>query len=319
VELAFARDVLEDFRRAGHPARKAIVIPFSLLHRLAGEILPQEEAAKIGRHLTGRPVISDEYWRIFGDLMEQIDAMLVEEGVIERLYNPVDEARGLDLSFYVDIARVLRQRLDEPDIFCNVPPAVYYGSGAEGEPALALWCNVWWVYGTLTDAQREAELRQGTRLMGRFVVASPAGARAASGLLRWRRREVGGNWWSYDALRGSPNTQMDGPSYGDRCMVYPTEPPSPRVIWEAARLGHEDLRYLRTLETLSEAPTSNCRELHRAATRGKRLLRDLHRRVDPTVPEPFSEAADYDRVRQHLLHAIEEIHQAGLDCPGWRR
>ena len=109
------------------------------------------------------------------------------------------------------------------------------------------------------------------------------------------------------------NTQLDGPSYGDRVLVYPTHPPRPRVIWEAARLGHEDLRYLRTLEEMSrgEAP---CKELRRPMARGRKLLRDLHARLDATVSEPFDEAGEYDRVRAELIRAIEEIHVAHGSC-----
>ena len=172
---------------------------------------------------------------------------------------------------------------------------------------------MWWVYGTLTDEERRAERESGTRLMGRFAVGSPAGARAAAGLLRWRRQEEGGHWWSYDAVHGSLNTQLDGPSWGDRVLVYPTHPPSPRVIWEAARLGHEDLRYLRTLEGMSTGEEP-CKELRRPMARGRKLLRDLHARLDPTVPEPFDEAGEYDRVRAELIRTIEEIQVARGSC-----
>ena len=314
VELAFARDVLEDFRRAGHPAEDAIIISRSLLRNLADQMLPKEEAEKIQKHLSSLPEFTDEYWRVFGDLIRQVDDMLAEEGVTQRLYNPMDEARGVDLPFYVDIARVLHERLDQPSVFCNVAPWIYYGKADNDEqPALAPWCNVWWVYGTLTDEERRAERENGTRLMGRFVVGSPAGARAAAGLLRWRRQEEGGHWWSYDAVQGSLNTQLDGPSWGDRVLVYPTHPPSPRVVWEAARLGHEDLRYLYTLERMSQGDEP-CKELRRPMARGRKLLLDLHAWLDPTVSEPFDEAGGYDRVRAELIRAIEEIHVARGSC-----
>jgi hypothetical protein len=314
VELAFARDILEDFRRAGHPAEDAIIILRSLLRNLANQMLPKEEAEKIQKHLSSLPRFTDEYWRVLGDLIRQVDDMLAEEGVTQRLYNPMDEARRADLPFFVDVARVLHQRLEQPSVFCNVAPWIYYGRADNDEqPALAPWCNVWWVYGTLTDEERQRERRSGTRLMGRFVVDSPSGARAAAGLLRWRRQEEGGHWWSYDAVQGSLNTQLDGPSYGDRVLAYPTDPPSPRVIWEAARLGHEDLRYLRTLEEMSGGEES-CKELRRPMARGRKLLRDLHASVDPTVSEPFAEAGEYDRARAQLIRAIEEIHEAGGSC-----
>jgi hypothetical protein len=313
VELAFARDVLEDFRRAGHPAEGALIMASSLLRNLADQMLPREEAQKIRKHLSSPLELTDEYLQVFGDLILQVDDMLAEEGVTQRLYSPLDEARGDDLPFYVDIARVLHQRLDEPSVFCNGSQWIYYGKTDDGEPALAPWCNVWWVYGTLTDAQRRAERESGTRLMGRFQVGSPASARAASGLLRWRRQEDGGHWWSYDVVQGSLNTQLDGPSWGDRVLVYPTHPPSPRVIWEAARLGHEDLRYLHTLEEMSRGK-ERCRELRRPMARGRKLLLDLHGRLDPTVSEPFDEAGEYDRVREQLIQAIEEIHQADSLC-----
>ncbi len=315
VEMAFARDVLEDFRRAGHPAEDALISLRGLLRGLADQMLPKEEAEKIQKHLSSPLELTDEYLQVFGDLIRQVDDKLAEEGVTQRLYDPVDEARGNDLPFYVDIARVLHQRLDEPSVFCNVTPWIYYGKADNDErPALAPWCNVWWVYGTLTDEERRAERKSGTRLMGRFVVGSPAGARAAAGLLRWRRQEEGGHWWSYDAVQGSMNTQLDGPSYGDRVLVYPTDPPSPRVVWEATRLGHEDLRYLRTLEGMSTGEEA-CKELRRPMARGRKLLRDLRARLDPTVPEPFDQAGEYDRVREQLIRAIEEIHVAGSSCP----
>jgi len=314
VEMQFARDTLEDFRRAGHPATDALISLRGLLRGLADQLLPEEEARKLQKHLKSAPALTEEYLQVFGDLIRQVDAMLAEEGVTQRLYDPVDEARGNDLPFYVDIARVLHDRLEEPSVFCNVPPWIYYGKADNDEqPGLAPWCNVWWVYGTLTDEERRSEKEKGTRLMGRFVLRNPAGARAAAGLLRWRRQEEGGNWWSYDAVQGSMNTQLDGPSYGDRVLVYPTHPPSPRVAWEAARLGHEDLRYLRTLEEISQGEES-CKDLRRATAQGRKLLRDLHVRLDPTVSEPFDEAGEYDRVREQLIRAIEEIHLARVSC-----
>ncbi len=47
---------------------------------------------------------------------------------------------------------------------------------------------------------------------------------------------------------------------------------------------------------------------------GTLVLRDLHARLDPTVPEPFDEAGEYDRVRAQLIRAIEEIHVARGSC-----
>jgi len=314
VELAFTREVLEDFRRAGHPAEDAIISLLPLLRSLAKQILPKAEAQKIQKHLRSAPEFTDEYWRVLGELLRQVDDMLEEEGVTQRLYNPMDEARGHDLPFYVEIARVLHRQLNQPSVFCNVSPWIYFGkANHEEQPALQPWCNVWWVYGTLTDEERLRERQGGTRLMGRFEVGSPAAARAAAGLLRWRRQEEGGHWWSYDAVQGSMNTQLDGPSYGDRVLAYPTHPPSPRLVWEAARLGHEDLRYLHTLEALSQGKAS-CKEQRRPMVRGRRLLQDLHARLDPSLSEPFSEAAEYDRVREQWIQAIEEIHAARGSC-----
>jgi hypothetical protein len=312
VETFFARERLEDFRLAGHPPRKAIVILQPILRQLARQMLPEKEASKFDKHLSAVPDVGEEFWKVFGDLVDTVDRMLEVEGVEERVYNPFDEPRGHDVAFYVQAVRVLRQRLGDPLLFCDVPPWIYHGR--EDQPALAPWCNVWWVYGTLTDPEREVERRRGTRLMGRFEVNSPAGARAAAGLLRWRRREVGGNWWAYDGYQGSVNTQMDGPSYGDRCLVYPTVPPSPRVVWEATRMGHEDLRYLRTLEEAVGAADHSCPALRRAAGRAERFLEDLGVRVDPTIAEPFTDPADYDRARRDTLEAIQAIREATLRC-----
>ncbi len=313
VDVSFARQKLADFRRAGHPATSAIISLHSLLANLAIQLLPAEETRKLTRHLDSLPAFTEHYWTVLGDLLLQIDAMLIEEGVADRQYNPVDEPRGPDLDLFVEVARVLGERLGEPSIFCNVAPWLYYETEANPGPALGPWCNVWWVYGTLTDEQREIELLRGTRLMGRFEVRNPARARAAAGLLRWRRRETGGNWWSYDALLGSMNTHLDGRSPGDRCMVYPTVPPSPRAVWEAARLGHEDLRYLVTLERKLSGEAGQCLALASALEGGRHLVMEIEE-LDPTNPEPFLDLSEYDRFRGRLVSALEEIHRAETSC-----
>lgn len=312
VEMKYAWEDLENFRRAGHAPRRVLVQLQPILKQAAHRILTESEAGKFGKHLSGAPDLPDEYWTAIGDIVEQIDRSLREEGVELALYSPFDEPFGDDLDLFVRTSQVLQERLDDPRIFCNVPPWIYYGE--HGATALAPWCNVWWVYGTLTDDEREEEMADGTRLMGRFDPAGPTRARAASGLLRWRRQEVGGNWWSYDALRGSVNTQLDGPTYGDRCMAYPTVPRTPRVIWEATRMGHEDLRYVRTLEEQVDAATGDCGPWRRAGRRGGQVLRALHERIDPTLPQPLDDAAEYDEWRRKVVHAIEDLIEARQRC-----
>ncbi|MGD8376888.1 MAG: hypothetical protein PVF68_12160, partial [Acidobacteriota bacterium] len=250
-------------------------------------------------------------------LVERIDAALRAAGVERRVYNPWDESFGDDLPIFIQAATVLRERLDEPRVLCNVPTTTYYGRPPVGpERALAPHCNAWWVYGTLTDEERARELARGTWLMGRFEPEGPARARAAAGLLRWRRREMGGNWWAYDVMKGSANTQLDGPSWGDRCLSYPTVPPSPRLAWEWTRVGHEDLRYLATLERwVAEGAPEDSRAARRAVRRGERLLEELREAVDPTSSDALEAPEAYEEARERVLEALLALHEARAASP----
>jgi len=321
LEMAFMHERLEDFRNAGHPARDALVFLPPILRGLA-RLLAPEETSKLGKHLPEMPELPEEYWTAFGDLIEAVDEELEEAGVTHRIYNPWDEPSGADLELFGRVAGVLRERLDGPRIFCNVPTSTYYRGGDAGMArALRPHCNVWWVYGVLSDMQRQMERERGTWLMGEFDRTGPVPARAAAGLLRWRRGEMGGNWWSYDNVHGSANTQLDGGSWGDWCLVYPLDPSSPRLVWEASRIGHEDLRYLRTLEGQVTAALSDPRRrVRRAARAGESLLAGLHARIDPALSEPLGDPARYEQVRRQVVRAIEAVHMArGDELPGSAR
>jgi hypothetical protein len=308
IEGAYMRERLDDFRRAGHPAHDALVALQPILTGLA-EVRAPAEAAKFGKHLSAAPDLPEAYWRAFGDLIVRLDRELAAQGVERRLYNPWDEPFGDDLDLFLRAAGVVRERLGSARIFCNVPGSVYYGGEGTGpERALAPVCDAWWVYGTLTDAEREREIARGTWLLGSFVPDDATQARAAAGLLRWRRRESGGNWWAYDVFTGSANTQLDGPSWGDRCLVYPGSPPVPRIAWEATRMGHEDLRYLETLTAaVGRALVNPLPGVRQAGRRGSALLDRLRQETDPTLHEPFGWMSAYDQVRRDAIAAIERI------------
>ena len=308
IELAYMRERLDDFRRAGHPARDALIGLQPILMNLAQLRVPAE-AVKFGKHLSAAPQLPATYWREFGDLIVRLDRELAAQGVERRIYDPWDEPFGDDLDLFATAARIVRERLGPARIFCNVPGSVYHDADGTGaERALAPVCDTWWVYGTLTDAERERELSRGTLLLGAFVADDPTQARAAAGLQRWRRREAGGNWWAYDAFQAGANTHLDGPSWGDRCLVYPGSPPSPRIAWEATRMGHEDLRYLETLAAAVDRALANPLPAVREAGRhGDALLDRLRRETDPTLLEPLGTMAAYDRVRRDTIFAIERI------------
>jgi len=311
IELAYLRERLDDFRRAGHSALDALVALQPILVDLA-EVRAPAEAVKFGKHLSAAPDLTEAYWRAFGDLIVQVDQELAAQGVERRLYYPWDESFGDDLDLVATAARVVRDRLGSARIFCNVPGSVYYGADGTGaERALAPVCDTWWVYGTLTDAERERELSRGTLLLGAFVADDATQARAAAGLLRWRRREAGGNWWAYDAFQAGANTQLDGPSWGDRCLVYPGSPPVPRIAWEATRMGHEDLRYLETLAAAADRAIVNpLPAVRQAGRQGSALLDRLRRNTDPTLNEPLGWMSAYDEMRRETIAAIERIVEA---------
>jgi hypothetical protein len=48
--------------------------------------------------------------------------------------------------------------------------------------------------------------------------------------------------------------------------------------------------------------------------RGRKLLEDLHGRLDPTIPEPFEDPWEYDRVRRAIVEAVLAFDDASAGC-----
>jgi hypothetical protein len=211
----------------------------------------------------------------------------------------------------IGAAKAIRTVVKDALIYCNVPKNVYYGFGdTKPEYALAPHCNVWWVYGTLDDEERAREEKRGTLLLGAFAYGPPANSRSTSGFLMWRRGLVGANMWAHDAWYASASSQLDGPSWGDGCQVYPTSPFTPRLTWEATRQGIYDLRYLLTLEDMIARSEKDGK---RDAAAAARQWRDkLWAALDPTKNLAWQDTAAYQQHRRQIADLILALIRAGV-------
>jgi len=73
-------------------------------------------------------------------------------------------------------------------------------------------------------------------------------------------------------------------------------------------MGHEDLRYLQTLEAAVERAFVNpLPSVHQAGRRGAALLDRLRLEVDPTLGEPLGWMPAYDQMRRETIAAIGRI------------
>lgn len=114
---------------------------------------------------------------------------------------------------------------------------------------------------------------------------TPEWSRIVNGIYLWASPFRVHAPWAYQSVQGDPFDELDGkeadtvmslPSPGDAAILVPTR------IWEGFREGHDDLRYIATLERLIEEQRARRPEAATAARRDLDRLRALVR--GETIP-----------------------------------
>ena len=314
VDASDPKRTLGAYRDAGVRITWVRVNLQGILGQLAA-ILAPEEARKFDKHIKAPLHLPDSYYDQLAEIVRQVDQVAREGGAERVMYMIWDECGGKDLPLVIGAAKAIRKVAKEPFVYCNVPKDVYYGFGeTPPEMALAPWCNVWWCYGTLSDAEREREQKRGTLLLGSFAYGPPANSRSSSGFLMWRRNQTGANMWAYDAWYASASSQLDGPYWGDGCQVYPTLPITPRLTWEATRQGIYDLRYLLTLDDLLAQARKAGKD--KAAAAARQWRDNLWKSLDPTESLAWKDSGEYQRHRRQAADHILGLMRTGVGGGG---
>lgn len=239
-----------------------------------------QATARMDKHLSAPVTLPANFWLAFEGFVRKLDSALRKIGIEMVVYVPWDEAIGDDLPLFAEISQALSHVLKEPRILSNVTADRFYGFGdVAPETALKRFSNVVQIRFPITDLQREELLHEGYWLL---ALRGGSGGRIEWGFGAWQQGIWGVQFWAYDAWYASASSQLDGPAWGDGCLVYPYVPLHPRVRWVECQQGVTDLRYARALDAaLNEAQRLGRDEAAERLTRVRKEIRSGLGQSDP--------------------------------------
>jgi hypothetical protein len=270
-----------------------------------------------GPHTNNAKVPPPEYAEELTAMTRFIESEREKYGWPEFLYYPVDEP-GRDPAS-VELMRITLEAIRE----AGAPTYVTAAPEHEQFEPLMPFVNVWCTQTFLPD--RETVLADmaardvqywcyPNKSLGECDHTTVRGARMTYGYGFWRSGFVALIPWIYSYTRSDPMNYLTGATMDFLVRHEPDGTPMPVTLWEAFREGHDDYRYIYTLEQLmAEARASGDAEAVAAADEAQREL-DYVRDSINVLPryqyDGLWPAGDFDAYRWLIAEQILSVQDA---------